>query len=455
MNLDAARTDEARRVANARTRAELQALFNSAHIPEPVLRSMQEGGPFLPSTYARPEEVHPRRPDIGGSHDLDGRFAQGAARVPLPPQNLNPIAQAPLPSGPMSSNVVIPPRPRPGRKPIPQEDAADRRRLQNRIAQRNFRDKRQQKLWETQVELEERKQDYQERINELERQLDDLRREKKTRDKALKAAERRAMEVEKLLQQSLIHGGRTTAGYPPNGLQSTAAATFPPPPAMGAYGASSVPTPPEESYFETDYTNAFQSGQRQTGHPLRPTISNDSVHMDFSRGMDSDDRCGFCTDDQNCACRNESRQNAHEAASGATAIAPGSCDDCRRDPTRAQACRDLATGASFAPRPSTSEGSRLFDNNNGNGNGNGNGLAMSMAPPRISCSAMVESFRQYGERTSSISELLGGQMRAFPLATGGYEIEEHEAAQVLQSLSRRNTMVAEPLGRMSVEDASR
>ncbi|KAI7132692.1 hypothetical protein KC324_g16872, partial [Hortaea werneckii] len=82
------------------------------------------------------------------------------ARVPLPPQGSSGSSSAggaaPASSGPMSSNWTPPPRPRPGRKPIPQEDAADRRRLQNRIAQRNFRDKRQQKLYETQQELEER-----------------------------------------------------------------------------------------------------------------------------------------------------------------------------------------------------------------------------------------------------------------------------------------------------------
>ncbi|KAI7041090.1 hypothetical protein KC366_g5458, partial [Hortaea werneckii] len=85
------------------------------------------------------------------------------ARVPLPPQSSSGSGSgsgsssaggaAPSTSGPMSSNWTPPPRPRPGRKPIPQEDAADRRRLQNRIAQRNFRDKRQQKLYETQQEL--------------------------------------------------------------------------------------------------------------------------------------------------------------------------------------------------------------------------------------------------------------------------------------------------------------
>ncbi|KAK5119894.1 hypothetical protein LTR85_007220 [Meristemomyces frigidus] len=452
---------EVQTVADVRTKADnIQPLFPQGPIvPEPILRSMQDGNHFSAHTYPQPEELHPRRPDTtgngnGNNHHAGDQQTQSSARVPLPPRNSQP-SQASPPSGPMSSNFTIPPRPRPGRKPIPQEDAADRRRLQNRVAQRNFRDKRQQKLHETQMELEERKQDYQERINELERQLAEVRREKKAQDAALKAAEHRADEAEKKLQQSQLDAaGRTTQAQAQAAFQPAIAINTTHRAPMGAYGGSSVPTPPEEVnnnvyYDETDYTNAFRFGQ-QPANPLRPTVSNDS--MDFSRGMDTDDRCGFCTDDQNCACKNEARQNANETCVAA-AVGPGTCDACRRDPDRARQCQELANGASFglATRPSNSEGPRLFDNGQG-------GMSMSMAPPsapRKSCSAMVDSFRQYGERNSSISDLFGGQVRAYPVAGGGYEIEDHEAAQVLQSLSRRGTMVSESSGQMSGDESAR
>lgn len=389
-------------------------------IPDPVLRSMQPGNPFsTPSTFPQPEELHPRRE----SHYAADQQAETPARVPIPPQSARPSqSQASPSSGPMSSSVTIPPRPRPGRKPIPQEDAADRRRLQNRIAQRNFRDKRQQKLLETQLELEDRKQDYQERINELERQLDEMRREKKAQDAAIKAAEQRASDAEKKmqqLQQSMVHNGRGTTQ---TAFPGAFAMNAPQRASMGAYAGNSAFTPPEDnSYHETDYTNAFRNGsqQHQHGHALRPSVSNDS--MDFSRGMDYDDRCGFCTDDQNCACKNEARQRANEIGVAAPGP-PGTCDACQRDPDRARQCRELAMGAT-----------------------------MSMAPPSApttSCSTMVENFRSYGEHNASISDVLGGrQVRAYPAAAGGYEIEDHEAAQVLQSLSRRGTLVSESSGR--------
>ena len=79
-----------------------------------------------------------------------------------------------LASGPMSGSVTIQARPKPGRKPIPHEDAQDRRRVQNRVAQRNFRDKRQQKLQDAVDELAARKLEYETKVSEAQRQIDAL-----------------------------------------------------------------------------------------------------------------------------------------------------------------------------------------------------------------------------------------------------------------------------------------
>ncbi|KAI6955319.1 hypothetical protein KC329_g18586 [Hortaea werneckii] len=58
---------------------------------------------------------------------------------------------------------------------------------------------------------------------------------------------------------------------------------------------------------------------------------------------------------------------------------------------------------------------------------------------------MIDRFSEAGQRTNSVASLLnhGEPMRAYPAASGhgGYEFEEHEAAQVLSNLSRRNTVV--------------
>lgn len=64
-----------------------------------------------------------------------------AASAP-PPAAAAAAAAQPASNGPMNRQVTIPPRPKPGRKPINHENATDRRRQQNRDAQRVFRDKR-------------------------------------------------------------------------------------------------------------------------------------------------------------------------------------------------------------------------------------------------------------------------------------------------------------------------
>lgn len=77
-------------------------------------------------------------------------------------------------SGPMSKAIKIPPRAKPGRKPIDQEHAQDRRRVQNRMAQRAFRDKRQQRMVQAISDLDLAKEEFKHQTNEFHRQIDQL-----------------------------------------------------------------------------------------------------------------------------------------------------------------------------------------------------------------------------------------------------------------------------------------
>lgn len=90
------------------------------------------------------------------------------------------------------------PRPKPGRKPLPADQSNDRRRVQNRLAQRNFRDKRQQKLSDCVKTIEENRQQYQEEIREMARRhgeekkaLEDQIKELRRKNKELGTNERR------------------------------------------------------------------------------------------------------------------------------------------------------------------------------------------------------------------------------------------------------------------------
>ncbi|KAK0346693.1 hypothetical protein LTR59_002619 [Friedmanniomyces endolithicus] len=394
---------------------------------------MQPGN-AIGSVYSHAEELHPRG---GAGRDSDASSVQQEDRVPIQPAGAPGSNQVARASGPMSSSVVIPNRPKPGRKPIAQEDAADRRRIQNRMAQRSFRDKRQQKLADTQMELEERKREYEKKINELERKLDAERREKQELAAQIEGMIARLQNVEGRAGQPQIKMRQTQPFGSSVGYLGTAPAlslnTNQRP--YGGYGPSSEMTPPGDSAFghlEQDFT-AYRAGAMHNG--LRQAMGNDGSSMDF--GTNIGGNCGFCTDDQNCACKQEQAQQMTEQS---CASAAGTCAACRTDPSRAQACRDLATVANFSSQPSTADPSGMY-------------------APRTSCSQLVGQFRQMGERRGSISEYFDGQIQAYPNAVeGGFDVDEQQAAEVLQTLSsRRNTDVSPTnIGqRQVVGDASR
>lgn len=190
-----------------------------------------------------------------------------------------------------------------------------------------------------------------------------------------------------------------------------------------------MPTPPEETYYETDYTNFGRTDP--SSYSLRHATSNESDPMDTT--MD-DDQCGFCSDESNCVCLQAKIAKRKEAAAPPppAVTLPGNCEACRLDPARAQACRDMASSTRIAARAPLTQAPRP-------------NLTSSMPPPDYSCSAMVDKFNQFGERHATIGNLFGrGQLTAYPRQNGGYEFEEKEAAEVLSTLSRRSTMVESP-----------
>lgn len=410
-------------------------------------RRISDSNEDTPQSGHRPRvPIPPQRSSVASSSDVS---PTSTSEQMSPGHDQAIIAKA---SGPMSSNVIVRARPKPGRKPIPQEDAADRRRLQNRIAQRNFRDKRQQKLLEATEELQNKRTEYEGSISDLQRQLeaqkqdfqrqmesqrqefqrqiqsnrqviDDLRHENQVLQERLVAAEERAVQAEsqsKLLRtQQWSLSSRRQA---PHGLHS-----FRPAPlsTTANHPPSGEPTPPSDGY-EVDFTNYGRATQH---YGLHHTASNESNRMDYSMGQD-EDRCGFCTDDSNCTCRQKAEPIAPNNEG------PGNCDACRADPQKAQACRDMAaeTQRSAAPGASSQPSEPLT----------AGGVSTTMPPPRMSCSAMIDHFTRYGERPSTISTLFGGRMNTHPSAAGGYEFEETEAAEVLSNLARRSKPAESP-----------
>lgn len=339
-------------------------------------------------------------------------------------------------SGPMSANITVPPRPRPGRKPIAQEDAQDRRRYQNRLAQRQFRDKRARKnveledtlkektaefhrtegeLRNTVAKLEARDQERDARERERERQLQELR----AQIEELRAVLRQITAERDQARRSNVGQFRDAAGQPSTQSQSS-------------YGPGAG-TPNSSDHDEVDFTSY---GRTNSNYALQNSSSNEGTQMDFS--LDNGDHCGFCTDDQNCACKQEQKQQETKPTPVEPRISltmPGSCDMCRSDPERARACREMAAATRPADKD-TPRTSSIFESTRPKITS----TTTMPPPPRVSCSAMVDQFNRFHARTSSIGGLFGGrQLTAYPVIKGGYEFEEAEAAEVLSTLHRRST----------------
>jgi hypothetical protein len=375
-------------------------------------------------------------------------------RPPSQPAALAPTANL----GPCSRQTQMPPRPKPGRKPLPAEDAQDRRRVQNRMAQRNFRDKRAQKVSELTQDNENIRREYQEEVRKLSGKLQEqtdlsgklmLENEKLKAD--LQAANKRADDAERK-SQMVDHSNEVvkSLGFPHATLQNIGTSTSLPPMmanwngpvadhAIASQGV--IPTPPEDGQNndwaenETDLTNFF-SGRKADD----ATQSNDNDTQWLSPDMDVDREkadCGFCTDEDNCACIQSQKSQAQPQAQPQSQsqsqpiIAPGGCDACVRDPARAAACKALADQTEFSsqrPTQTATNNSNIDQRND----------SMALPPSMMSCSTAID---RLGPRVPSIAELFPGKFHSYPSGTSGsgFDVAEQEVAQVLHNMSRRNT----------------
>ncbi|KAF2841176.1 hypothetical protein M501DRAFT_989729 [Patellaria atrata CBS 101060] len=78
-------------------------------------------------------------------------------------------------NGPVCSNYTVPARPKPGRKPAT-DSPVDKRRAQNRQAQRQFRERKQKKEHDLEQELKEMKEEFAREVDVYKRQIEDLQR---------------------------------------------------------------------------------------------------------------------------------------------------------------------------------------------------------------------------------------------------------------------------------------
>ncbi|KAM0723556.1 hypothetical protein Q7P37_000543 [Cladosporium fusiforme] len=419
--------------------------------------------------FGQPEH---RRVSGDSSHASSNQHIQSSQnnRVAIPQLS---VAQQPLPTarpsiapanGPMAQPITVPARPKPGRKPLPQEDAQDRRRVQNRMAQRNFRDKRAQKVSELTADndrLRKEKDDtvkkYSNQVENQRQEINRLKRKAEALESDLKAANDRVAAAENHNHSYGSMKRLKDAGFPNPRLDATTTSASLPSITTSWRGpvgdyteaakytetpSNSMMTPPEEGWPETDMSSFWTSR-----NPRRQSNANeDNGTQWLGSGMDidhrEDDGCGFCTDESNCSCLQSKKAVAESSAT--TTIAPGGCDACIADPARAEACRALAAKTDYSPMPAAGGASSSAPEQRND----------SMAAPPLpsstsrmmSCSKFIDRVENQGlgQRVPSISELFGGitsqSIHSYPSSSGagaGYDVNEQEAAQVLQNMSRR------------------
>lgn len=361
------------------------------------------------------------------------------AKVAIPPQHRLSIDESDAgkhveQSGPMTKSFTLPNKKKPGRKPMTADntDNGNRRREQNRNAQRSYRERRRMTFAQTTEELTWARKAFGVQHSQLVNDystIEQLKMEKATAQAQADAYKNTIADMEdQIARLQATINGQTASTATPNNIP---AATVPQKRQFQTNDSYEHPkpvaplTPPEQNNMnETDFTNFGRIVPRSTNtNEFGAPASSGPAFTGLG-----DDNCGFCTDPQNCLCKQEA--NAVEPAPQ-----PGNCEACMADPQRAKACRQLAASAGLKSAPS-SPGTHLF------GPPTSSFESMSRHDShsgRISCEQLMDRAKSSGQRLASIAELFGDQIHAHPSTNGRYEVEEHEAAQALQTLATRNT----------------
>ncbi|THX77575.1 hypothetical protein D6D04_06246 [Aureobasidium pullulans] len=276
----------------------------------------------------------------------------GKVAIPALPPPKRPRNDSAVNNGPLSKEVKLMARPKPGRKPMNDpDDSQDKRKTQNRVAQRNFRDRRAQKCAELEVANKELDDRYNRDMHVKNEQLmaQGARIAQLEAEKAQSETEKTALALEndklkvQLQQRELDIAKLQSASSTAQSQRSMLAPS-------SVSSVHQILTPPSDSYhdeLEMDFTNLYSRS--------KPSV--------FT--VDPEEHCGFCSDVENCICRQQEELNKSlppidssratsqpklpidvstpsflEAPTNASG--PGTCDMCLADPEKARQCRELA-----------------------------------------------------------------------------------------------------------------
>ncbi|KAL2269651.1 hypothetical protein VTJ83DRAFT_1835 [Remersonia thermophila] len=242
---------------------------------------------------------------------------------------------------------IIPPRPKPGRKPAT-DTPPTKRKAQNRAAQRAFRERRAARVGELEEQLEEEKENHEREVRELQERISHLELETQTLQSRCQMLESMLQKERQSRAAVQVPGGWERSGSL-MGMQINGPSSAPPPP------------PPAVSLRPTPL--------RSIAAPTLPVVEPRPLAQPFSiaqivsppetaapEGLG----CGTCQSTGSCACAEEVLRSAADLAMGCGRCTLGSRCECLEETMQAVAAsnelkRPLPSGS---PPPTSPEEKR-------------------------------------------------------------------------------------------------
>ncbi|KAK1825805.1 hypothetical protein QBC39DRAFT_39064 [Podospora conica] len=257
-----------------------------------------------------------------------------------------------------SKEWVIPPRPKPGRKPAT-DTPPTKRKAQNRAAQRAFRERRAARVGELEEQLDEQKEEHDKVVQELQERISHLEIETQTlmsrcqwlegmlekeRLERNEGPKNDSMSTNAQLQSRPLSGhnvpiaSRTIAPAPPTAMPEPQSMTQ-------SFSISQIVSPPAEP---SDIPQDFTCGACQsTGPCICAEQALQDTEMPFG--------CGGCTTTSRCACLEESIQASINAdLKRPRAASPGAGSNEKRHRTDSGLALEMDFTHMFAQSPENS-----------------------------------------------------------------------------------------------------
>lgn len=154
----------------------------------------------------------------------------------------------PTTGGPTSQAYTIPPRPKPGRKPL-EADTDNKRKLQNRFAQRNFRDRRARKVQDLEELIAELRAEKDAEIARLNNKVQQQQVQLDERQSQAEHWKEQAQQLEQLLDQERKHA-ESLLRRPVNSYEDASSSS------QAASSASQQRVSSQQSLSGTEWSNS-------------------------------------------------------------------------------------------------------------------------------------------------------------------------------------------------------